>query len=74
MLLDVKMPGTDGLTICKQIKSNKELAGIKVIMLTGNDTDEDRKKAEKAGANGYLNKTLTPNEIIRVINEIIGPA
>src|ERR1700704_2743333 len=48
VLLDVMMPGLDGIEVCRQIKENPELAGISVIMLTALNDATNRERADAA--------------------------
>lgn len=61
VLLDVQMPGTDGLAACAAIKSS--LPGAKVVMLSASDSEADLYEAVKSGASGYLLKSIMPFEI-----------
>lgn len=54
MVLDLKMPGIDGLEVLKKVKQTKP--DIEVIILTGHGSDEDRKKCMELGAFAYLQK------------------
>jgi two-component system NarL family response regulator len=61
VLLDVRMPGTDGLAACAAIK--RSVPAAKIIMLTSSDSEEDLYEAVKSGASGYLLKSILPFEI-----------
>lgn len=56
VLLDVMMPGIDGIEVCKRIKSNPETQHIPVVMVTALDQPEDRVKGLEAGADDFLTK------------------
>jgi len=63
ILLDVIMPGLDGFSVLEDFRQNKKLQ-TPIILLTNLGTDEDRKKGEEMGANGYLIKaSLTPTDV-----------
>lgn len=70
VLLDIMMPGIDGITLCKMIKSDPQVKNIKVVMLTCKDFEEDREKSKKAGADGFVNKTSNPEDVISMISEM----
>jgi DNA-binding NarL/FixJ family response regulator len=61
VILDVRMPDTDGLTACAAIK--RSVPGAKVIMLTSSDEEADLYEAVKSGASGYLLKSVLPHTI-----------
>jgi DNA-binding NarL/FixJ family response regulator len=65
VILDVHMPGGDGLEAIKQIKRT---CNAKVLMLTISDKDADLLPAIQAGADGYLLKNLEPDELFSAIS------
>ncbi|MFT3672235.1 PleD family two-component system response regulator [Aestuariivirga sp.] len=58
ILLDVMMPGIDGIEVCKRIKSNVETQHIPVVMVTALDQPEDRVRGLEAGADDFLTKPV----------------
>jgi two-component system, OmpR family, response regulator CpxR len=67
MVLDLKMPGIDGIEVLRRTKNkNPE---IEVIILTGHGTDEDRKTCLALGAFAYLQKPVDMDELSRTIRE-----
>jgi len=58
VLLDVMMPGIDGIEVCKRIKSNPQTQYIPVVMVTALDQPEDRIKGLEAGADDFLTKPV----------------
>ena len=71
VFLDVNMPVMDGVAVCKALKSDPETRGIAVIMLTALGHDEDRGRAERAGADGYFTKPFSPLRLLRKIDEVL---
>jgi DNA-binding NarL/FixJ family response regulator len=67
VLMDVRMPGTDGLQAASAILSTPKLAGVRVVMLTTFDVDEYIFEALEMGASGFLLKDAEPDEIVRAI-------
>lgn len=65
VLLDLRMPEMDGPELIKQLRSQNSPAGV--LVLTTYDTDADIVRAIEAGANGYLLKDTTRDELIRAI-------
>ena len=71
MVLDLVMPGMDGFEVCKRIKENPGTSRIKVLAVTGFDTDENRVRIIKAGADGYLTKPLETGELIQEVEMLL---
>lgn len=64
LLLDLNMPGLDGMTLLGRIRSDEKLAGLSIIIITG-ETDEDRRaEALRAGADDYLCKPVGLSELL----------
>jgi CheY-like chemotaxis protein len=60
LILDIHLPGLNGIEICDVLKKDPETARIPVIFLTGSGDDETRLRAEHAGAFSFLTKPLDP--------------
>src|SRR3984885_11551494 len=60
ILMDIRMPGTDGLAATRQIVADDSLQGMKVVILTTFETDEYVYQALRAGASGFLVKDTEP--------------
>jgi DNA-binding NtrC family response regulator len=67
VVLDVKMPGMDGISVLKEIKTRFPL--VEVVMLTGNATFESAVTGIKIGASDYLMKPAEPGELVQKIEE-----
>lgn len=67
IFLDLDMPGLSGHDVCREIHENKEWALIPVIYLTASKNQEDRLKAFKLGAVGYLNKPITQDVLLNSV-------
>jgi PAS domain S-box-containing protein len=63
LLLDVMMPDMDGLTVCRAIRANPELAELPVVMVTALDDRESRLAALDAGADDFLSKPVDRAEV-----------
>ncbi len=68
IVLDVLMPGQNGIETCKKLREQKESEDVPIIMLTAVNEPEQRIKAFKAGADDYLAKPFLPEELIARIN------
>jgi DNA-binding NarL/FixJ family response regulator len=62
VLMDIRMPGVDGLAATRRIVADERLRQVKVVMLTTFDTDEHIFDAIRAGAAGFLLKDIAPDE------------
>ncbi len=67
ILLDLKMPGMDGVEVLRAIRSDEHLRGIVVIVVTHSDLASDRESALKAGANSFLHKSVDLDHFARDI-------
>ncbi|WP_028924835.1 response regulator [Pseudonocardia acaciae] len=67
VLMDIRMPGSDGLAATRQITEDDDLAGVKVIILTTFEIDRYVYEALRAGASGFLGKGVEPEELIDAI-------
>jgi len=66
MLLDLKMPGMDGLEVLRRVK--KARPPIQVVILTGHGSDQDAESARRLGAFGYLRKPVDINELVLTLD------
>ncbi|MCF6149148.1 MAG: diguanylate cyclase [Candidatus Kuenenia sp.] len=71
ILMDISMPGIDGVEACQKINTSGHLKNIPVIMITADDTNEGLKKAFDAGAIDYIKKPLNSVELIARINSVL---
>jgi DNA-binding NarL/FixJ family response regulator len=70
VLMDIRMPGTDGLMATRQITDHPELDAVKVLVLTTFEIDEYVYEALRAGASGFLVKHTEPEELIRAVRVV----
>ena len=71
MLLDIGMPGMDGLEVCRRLKAEPATAGIKIVLLTARVQERDREVGMAAGADGYLTKPFSPRAVIAYVDEAL---
>ena len=68
VLMDINLPGMDGIEATYQLKSNSDTSQIPVIAVTANAMDSMKKKATKAGCEGYLTKPIQIDQVEHVIS------
>ncbi|MFB7452039.1 response regulator [Streptomyces sp. NPDC056194] len=70
VLMDVRMPGTDGLSATAAICGDPDLADTRVLILTTFETDEHVARALRAGAVGFLGKDVQPPELLSALRRV----
>jgi len=70
VLMDIRMPGMDGLTATRQIAADQALAGVKILVLTTFELDEYVFEALRCGASGFLVKHTQPGDLVRAVREV----
>lgn len=70
IVLDLMLPKVDGLSVCRQIRSNKDSKSIPIIMLTAKGEEVDRVIGLEMGADDYMAKPFSPRELIARIKAI----
>ena len=71
IVLDVLLPGLDGLEICKALRRNPTTAGIPIIMLTARSEDADVVAGLELGADDYLTKPFSPRVLLARIKAVL---
>jgi len=71
VLLDIMMPNVNGYEVLKSIKSNEKFNHILVVLFTVKNFFKDIKKGKELGADGYLVKAISGNEIITYIKNLL---
>ncbi len=74
IVLDVVMPGMDGLAALRELKSNPATATIPVIMLTSRGQTVLREEAQTSGAVLYLTKPFAPSQLLAQAKQVMGLA
>ncbi|MFC1431600.1 response regulator [Streptacidiphilus sp. N1-3] len=71
VLMDIRMPGIDGVEATRRIRKEHPPEKLRVIVLTTFDQDDIVLAALRAGANGFLGKTVSPAELVAGIKEVV---
>ena len=71
IVLDVRMPGMDGLEFCRQLKADPANAGLGVVLLTGSDGGTEQ-AAAGVGADVFLRKPFSPLELLAAVERLAG--
>jgi len=72
VLMDIRMPGTDGLAATRRISADGQLAGVRVVILTTFELDEYVFEAIRSGASGFLVKDTEPDELVQAVRVVAG--
>jgi DNA-binding response OmpR family regulator len=71
-LLDVEMPGLDGVEVTRQIRADEALAGIFIVLLTSLSQESEVATGIAAGADAYLTKPFSPQDLQTQVEALIG--
>lgn len=71
ILLDLMLPGTDGLEVCRHIRRTEGLAGIPIIMLTARGEESDKVVGLELGADDYVTKPFSVKELVARIHAVL---
>jgi len=71
ILMDIQLPGMDGLTATHLLKNNQSTRGIPIIALTAFAMKGDEKKMLDAGCNGYISKPIRYKELLKTVQSLL---
>ena len=71
ILMDIALPGMDGLTFTRKLKDDKRLKHIPVIALTAFAMRGDEQKASEAGCDGYITKPIDTRKLPHLVAELL---
>ena len=71
IVLDLMMPGMDGLEVCRRLRSDPRTGRIPLIMLTAKATEADRIVGLELGADDYITKPFSPRELVARVKAIL---
>ena len=70
-ILDIMVPGMDGLELCKRIRQSTDLAGTPVMFLTARTSEDDRVLGLELGADDYIPKPFSTRELVARVKEVL---
>ncbi len=71
IILDLMLPGVDGLAVCKQLRRDERTAAIPIIMLTAKAAEIDRVLGLELGADDYVTKPFSPRELVLRVKRLL---
>jgi DNA-binding response OmpR family regulator len=71
MVLDLMLPQLDGLEVCRAVRANESTAGLPIIMLTARAEESERIVGLELGADDYLAKPFSPNELVARVRALL---
>jgi DNA-binding response OmpR family regulator len=71
VILDLMLPGLDGLEVCRNLKAEPATKGIPVVMVTAKGTETDRVVGLELGADDYLVKPFSPRELVARVKAVL---
>jgi CheY-like chemotaxis protein len=73
ILMDIALPGMDGLTLTRQLKADQTTRHIRIVALTASAMKGDDQKAKAAGCDGYITKPIDTRKFAEQVAETLGP-
>ncbi|MEU0507963.1 MULTISPECIES: response regulator transcription factor [unclassified Amycolatopsis] len=70
VLMDIRMPEVDGIEATRRIAADDDLAGVRILVLTTFENDENVLHAVRAGASGFLGKNAGPDELVHAVRVV----
>lgn len=70
IVLDLMLPGMDGLEVCRALRADRSTAAVPIIMLTARAEEQDRIRGLELGADDYVAKPFSPNELVARIRAV----
>jgi CheY-like chemotaxis protein len=74
IVLDMMMPGRTGLEVLAELREDRDLAGVPVVMLTARTQLSDRQAAAATGVDAFLAKPFSPLELLAIVDELLKAA
>jgi|ERR1044071_1908865 excisionase family DNA binding protein len=71
ILLDLRLPGIDGIKMCQAIRRNRNLGGIKILAISGHSVQESAKESLRAGADDFLPKPFDIASLLKKVSKLL---
>ncbi|HUU50381.1 MAG TPA: response regulator [Nitrospinota bacterium] len=71
ILADISMPGLNGIDLCEKLKSDSQYKDIPFILLTNSFEEFDKKKGDKIGVNGYIEKPFESQDLLDMVQSLV---
>ena len=72
ILMDVVMPQRNGFQACRELKGHAEYSRIPVVLVSSKSSDSDKFWAQQQGADGYVTKPFTSEELLGTVQRFVG--
>ena len=73
-VLDIAMPGLDGLEVLTRVRADAELSTLPVVLLSARAQEEDVAHGYALGASKYIRKPFSPRELVSALGELLAPS
>jgi two-component system cell cycle response regulator DivK len=73
ILMDIQLPGIDGLEATRRLKSHPTLSDIPIIAVTSYSMSGDEEKCRAAGCDGYIAKPFSPRKLLQLVQDLASP-
>ena len=72
VFLDVMMPKMNGMEVCRRVKKELNMEDVYIVLLTAKGQELDRIKGQEVGADVYITKPFSPDELLKKAREVLG--
>ncbi len=74
LVIDSELSSGDGMRACERLKEHRVTRDCKVVVISGYATPEEKSRATAAGADTFMAKPFSPNELVKMAQEVCGPS
>lgn len=71
VLLDIMMPDINGIEVCRRLRADVDTADLPILILSASGNKEDRDQALAAGADAFIQKPVSPTELVTRVNSLL---
>lgn len=71
ILLDVNMPGTDGISVCKTLRADKRYDDVRIIFVSALASEKEKESGFAAGGNDYITKPFIEDDLLDVVRKYL---